>query len=312
MTDLKSISIIIPTKDRPNKLKNLLRSIIDSGDSYYELLIIDSSINKNNLTMNQLNTIRIGGKHILFNKKGLSKARNKGINESKGDIVIFADDDFIVRKGWINNMVLNFSDPQVACVTGRMMPYRDDDTSNLYEKAMSFDRGHKKRIFSKNNLRILNLFLAITKIGQKRLHDKTPVPWAVGYGFCAFRRQVFQNVGFFDENLGRGTKAVGGDDIDMFYRILKSGLNIVYEPKATILHDHRKNLGQIFIDARQAGISMRSFISKYYAKDNYLRCIFFGYFFLSFFSSLNATLKSDDSLRKMIKTELIGFLQNTF
>lgn len=312
MTCLESVSIIIPTKDRPSELENLLRSILKAGDSYDELLVIDSSVNENNLNLNELNTMRVGGKHVPFNEKGLSKARNEGIKESIGDIIVFADDDFVVGKHWISRIIPNFDDPKVSCVTGRMISYREDDASNLYEKAMSFDRGLKRRVFSKNDLRIINLLLTITKIGQKRLHEKTPVPWAVGYGFCAFRRQIFRDVGYFDETLGRGTSSVGGDDIDMFYRILKAGHRIVYEPSAIVFHDHRRDLKHVFEDALKAGISMKSFIAKYWAEDLYLRSVFFGYFFLSFFSAVIVTLKSEVALRKMIKMELGGFLKGRF
>ncbi|MEM2569786.1 MAG: glycosyltransferase [Candidatus Bathyarchaeia archaeon] len=304
---MQRISVIIPTKDRPGKLEILLRSIEEAGDNYYELLVVDSSTKESNLNMNYLNTIKHGGKHIVFNEKGLSKARNKGIKESKGDILVFSDDDFIVKRGWINNLIPNFDDPEVFCVTGRMISYRNDETSRLYERAMSFDRGAKKRIFSEDDLKIINLFQTITKIGQKRLYEKTPVPWAVGYGFCAFRKQVFWKIGFFDENLGRGTRNAGGEDIDIFYRILKAGYKIVYEPSAIVFHDHRENLEQIFKDAYQGGISIRSFIAKY-PKDLYLRFIFLGYVFLTFFSGIKAALESDFMLKRMIKMELRGFL----
>lgn len=306
---MQSVSVIVATKDRPSQLEELFRSMLKAGDSYYELLVVDSTVTKKVSDINSINTAQIGGKYTWLPEKGVSKARNVGIKESKGDIIVFADDDFIVKKGWIDNLIPNFCDKRISCVTGRMISYRHDDASCLYEKAMSYDRGLKKRVFSRSDLKVRNLFLSITKIGQRRLADRTPVPWAVGYGFCAFRREVFQDVGLFDENIGRGTKGVGGEDIDMFYRIMRMGQRIIYEPKAVILHQHRKELEQVFEDARKSGISMRVLIGKYSKKDFYLRCVFFGYLFLAFFSTINATLRYDKDLRRMIKTELCGFLQ---
>ncbi len=296
--------------NRPDELSCFLNSLSEAGDIYDELIVIDSSNIPESLFQNQLNIVKAKGRQVIFNVKGVSKARNKGIKESKGDIVVFADDDFKVTKGWINNIIPNFDDPYVSCVTGRMLSLRNDEASNLYERAMSFDRGAKRRVFSRNDMSVMTLLSTITQIGQKRLHDKTPVPWAVGFGFYAFRRSALEEEGFlFNENLGRGTKGVGGEDPDMFYRLLKAGHMIVYEPKAVILHNHRNELKQIFEDARNSGVSLKSFITKYSAKDPYMGLILIGYLFMAIFSIINATLKSDVRLKSMVRNELTAFLR---
>lgn len=295
--------------NRPFHLKNLLMSIKNAEEIYDELLVIDSSTDINLIKLNKNYTIFYGGKYIFFPKKGISKARNEAIIQTKCDIVIFADDDFIVRKGWIKNLISNFQNPEVYCVSGRMISYRNDKISNIFESAMSFDRGKYKKFFSHKNLKMINLFLTISKIGQKRLFDKTPVPWAVGYGFYALKRNIVDLVGFFDENLGRSSKGFGGEDIDMFYRILKKGYKIVYEPTAVIFHNHRKKLNNIYNDAFIAGRTINSFISKYIPRDIYLLIIFFSYFLYSFFSGLNAIIKSQQHQKQMIKMELIGYLK---
>lgn len=297
--------------NRPGELSCFLNSLREAGDNYDELIVVDSSTTPEVLSRNQSNIVKANGRQVIFNVKGVSKARNKGIKESKGNIIVFADDDFVVTKGWINSIIPNFDDPHVSCVTGRMLSHRNDEASNLYEQAMSFDRGPNRRVFSRNDLSIVTLLPTITQIGQKRLYDNTPVPWAVGYGFYAFRRSSLEEEEFlFDENLGRGTRGIGGEDPDMFYRFLKAGHIIVYEPKAVILHDHRKELEQIFEDARNSGVSMKSLIAKYSAKDPYMGLIRIGYLFLAFFSIINATVKSDAHLKLMVKNELTSFLRD--
>ena len=305
---LHKVSLIISTKNRPKDLSALIESLVETKDNYYELLVIDSSTNNVVLNKNKFNTQRVGGKHIMFKTQGLSKARNHGLIESKGDIVVFIDDDFIVRKGWINNILPNFDDPKVACVTGRMVSFRGDETSQLYESSISFDRGSKKRIFSQKEIRITYLLLTIKKIGQKRLLDATPVPWAIGFGFMAHRKQFLKTIGGFDINLGIGTVCEGGEDVDVYYRLLTAGYKIVYEPTALVFHNHRKDFDNIFRTAYRAGSANKAFLSKYLASDNYLRCVYLSYFFWTFFSMLKAALKSEYQLKKMIKTELSGFL----
>lgn len=303
------ISIIIPTKNRSEHIENCLRSITSADKNYDEIIIVDGSTDSNEQNKTELIVNTFGGKYYFEPKTGVSVARNTGITESSGDILVFADDDFIVDMNWINNLIVNYKDPDVVGCTGRMLSYRDDDASKLYEKSMSFDRGNKKRIFSKKDISILNLLSTITKIGNKRLLDKTPVPWGVGYGFYSFRRNVFNQIGFFDINLGRGTPAIGGEDPDLLYRILKAGKIIIYEPKAIIYHNHRQNFADIFKDAYNSGISMHAVIEKYILKkDLYISCCFLGYFCLLISALIKASFGNDKTFKKMIKLELKGYM----
>ena len=305
---MKSISVIIPTKDRPDELARLLNSIDSHHDRFDDLIVIDSS-KDNHLEKNRYNTLAIGGKHIVFMEKGVSKARNKGIEESDSNILVFVDDDFIVTNGWISKLVDNFGrDNDIMCVTGRMLSYRQDAMSNLYEKSMSFDRGNEKRVFTIQNINLSTILHAVVLIGNKRLFENTPVPWSVGYGFSSFRRRIFDEIGLFDVNMGRGSLLVGAEDVDFFYRILKNGHKIVYEPEAMIYHDHRQTLARILKDAYYAGISIKALTTKYYSSDPYMFLCFWGAFFLNMFSIAKAHLKLDRQMTKMIAMELKGFL----
>lgn len=63
------------------------------------------------------------------------------------------------------------------------------------------------------------------------------VPWQVGSGNnFAFRREWLAAVGGNDERLGPGSRGRGGVDMDLFYRLLRAGARIRYEPAATVLH----------------------------------------------------------------------------
>ena len=51
----------------------------------------------------------------------------------------------------------------------------------------------------------------------------------------SFRKAIFKEIGYFDENFGMGTP-YPTEDIDMFYRILKKGYEIFYNPYAIVYH----------------------------------------------------------------------------
>jgi GT2 family glycosyltransferase len=59
----------------------------------------------------------------------------------------------------------------------------------------------------------------------------------------AFRRQVVLELGGFDEALGVGTPIPGGDENDLFWRLIRDGYEVRYEPSLVVHHMHRTDLG---------------------------------------------------------------------
>ena len=66
------------------------------------------------------------------------------------------------------------------------------------------------------------------------------LPWLVGTGgnFAA-RREVLLRAGGFDERLGAGSPGGSGEDMDLLYRLLRSGARIRYEPEAVVYHERQ-------------------------------------------------------------------------
>jgi GT2 family glycosyltransferase len=60
----------------------------------------------------------------------------------------------------------------------------------------------------------------------------------------AFKREVFEQVGYFDNNLGPGsTGNLVAEDVDFLYRICRKGFKIVYSPDIVVYHNHRRKPG---------------------------------------------------------------------
>lgn len=309
-----NVSIVICTKDRSDHLKECLESIYSSNSNflYKELIVVDSTIDDAMREINRNLTAKFDGVYIREIRKGLSYARNAGIKNSAGDIIVFADDDFIVDKNWINNIVNNYSDITVMCCTGNMLSYRKDEISSIFEKVMSFDRGKNKRIFTNKDINILNIIKPVTHLGNIKLQNKNPVPWAIGRGFCSFRKEVFDNIGYFDEKLGIGTPTLGGEEIDMFYRILKR-YKIVYEPTAIIYHNHRQTLEGIIKAAYNGGASNKALIKKYFFTDSYIFISFYAILCYLIFACMKSYIISEDKIVKnMITEQFKGMFHNPY
>lgn len=301
------VSVIVCTKNREEHLDSCLSNIVRTGYPYDEILVIDNGSDDLARKKNEQLAARAGAKYYYEAKTGLSCARNRGIKEATGDIIVYSDDDFIVDKEWLTYLIENYREQRVACCTGRMLSNRADQESRVFEEAMSFDRGERRRVFSRKDISLRSIVRTIPAVGNKRLLDRTPVPWSIGRGFCSFRKAIFDEIGYFDERLGAGTPTLGGEEIDMFYRVLKGGHLIVYEPRAVIYHNHRATLEQVVRQAYCGGASDKAFLTKYRWKDPYLNLCWLGTYCWLISGYLKASLKRQRSLRTMIGAELRGF-----
>jgi hypothetical protein len=73
---------------------------------------------------------------------------------------------------------------------------------------------------------------------------------------------VFANIGGFDPALDVGTVTNGGGDLDMFFRVIKAGGTIAYEPRAIVRHQHRREMEELEGQLRDWGTAMRSYAER--------------------------------------------------
>src|SRR5690606_24220581 len=138
-----------------------------------------------------------------------------------------ADDDVEVHPQWTRRLRRGFADPGVKAVTGLVLPAELETPSQVqFEKYWSFHRGYIPRLYD---------------AAFFERHRRWGVPaWEVGAGAnMAFRRQVFEKVGLFDERLDAGAAGCSGDS-EMWYRVLAEGHMCRYEPTAVVYHYHRR------------------------------------------------------------------------
>ena len=78
----------------------------------------------------------------------------------------------------------------------------------------------------------------------------------------AFRRKIFDRIGPFDPALDVGTLTRGGGDLEMFFRVLKEGYTLVYEPRALVRHRHRRDLLELRSQMTDHGIGFSSYLMR--------------------------------------------------
>lgn len=210
------VSIIIATKNRPGNIAPCIRSIAKNTYRSFEIIVVDQS--EDDSTKIQFQHVRsqyqnIRTLYIHQKKRGISNARNTGIQKASGNIVIFTDDDCIVKNSWIQEIVQSFhSHPQIQGVYGKTLPF------NKREGEIC------PCTFTRSAPRI---------ISRPCYHVKY-----FGFGNnMAYRKSLFSDTGLFKTWLGTGSVGLSAEDSEFAQRILLSDKIIFYNPKAVVFHN---------------------------------------------------------------------------
>ncbi|MFQ5668776.1 MAG: glycosyltransferase family 2 protein [Candidatus Binatia bacterium] len=212
-----TICVVIPTRNRPDTLAACLGSLQALRQKPEEIVVVDNAPQSpaTRRVVEDFQTVR----YVAESRPGSSAARNTGVHHSSGNIVAFLDDDETVHPGWLAWLKRCFHDPVVAVATGLVLPAElQTEAQFLFESRFSFTRGYCARMFD-------------TDLYERTRTRGVPVWQIGGSGNMAIRRNVFQQVGGFDERLGAG-RAGGCEDLELFYRVLAQGWNCHYEPCA--------------------------------------------------------------------------------
>ena len=129
------------------------------------------------------------------------------------------------------------------------MPHRLDTEAQCYfEEHGGFGRGFNRREFHAASF-------------DYPLHPAGAGLLGAGCNM-AFDRRLLLALGGFDEALDTGRPLPGGGDLDIFYRVLRSGRAMVYEPAYAVYHEHRETMAELRRQYWSWGIGMMAFLEK--------------------------------------------------
>jgi glycosyltransferase involved in cell wall biosynthesis len=188
-------------------------------------------------------------RYLCEPRPGLDVARNCAARAARGDIVAYTDDDVSVDPHWVTALAAAFEEePHAMCVTGLVLPDELDTSAQiLFERYGGFGRGFERSVYRVPRGQ-----------GAARLYGGTG---RFGTGAnMAFRRAFFNGAGLFDPALDVGTPANGGGDLEMFFRVLKTGHALVYEPAAMVRHRHRRDYTALKTQIANNGIGFFAYL----------------------------------------------------
>jgi glycosyltransferase involved in cell wall biosynthesis len=200
--DIK-VSLIISTYGRYKEVELLLESLLNQDCNFelFEIIVIDQNdkINLDILINNYIDKFNLV--HFKANFKGLSKAKNKGIDLAKGSIITFPDDDCTFYPDTISNALKFFElNPKIDVVYGNVFE-RSTNTNVM----RNWPKEQKK----------LNLF-----------------NFSVRYSAITCFTKIKMK---FNENYGVGSKISSGEELDYVIRAIKEN-NVAYSPTIQVWH----------------------------------------------------------------------------
>lgn len=234
------VSVVICTRNRTEYLKTCLEHLQNQYCHPREVIVVDNApLSDDTRALAAAYNVR----YIREDLPGLDIARNTGARAARGSIVAYTDDDTQPHRYWVYRVAETFRDPAIAAMTGLVIAASlDTEAEVIFEKFWPFNRGYLERTFD-------------DKFFRASLNNGPPV-WEIGAGAnMAFRKNVFKEVGYFDERLDVGAAGCSGDS-ELWYRILACGFAIRYNPLAVVYHQHRKSIAGL---RRQLYAYMRGF-----------------------------------------------------
>ncbi len=236
-----TISVIIPTKYRYEDLLNTIKSINLQTCLPDEIIIIDQNISSDvkNAVLSLFNSVdeikkdNIALKYIHDPQiTGLTQARNRGIEENESDIVLFLDDDVILTKDFIFQMLEIFRRyPEIYGVSGIITNVKMGFMDYIIYRIFFVGGFTDKRALLFTNLKYRDV-------------EYVPVSKLSG-GLTGYRKEIFQEYKF-DENY---IKYSLSEDVDFSFRVSKK-YKLVITPRAKLIHvgssvgkaDYRKHI----------------------------------------------------------------------
>lgn len=214
-------SVVVCTYNRAGSLVRTLKSLQSQAlreGVEWEVLVVDN--NSSDRTREAVERMQVGFARLRYShepKQGLAHARNHGIGIARGAILLFTDDDVAPEPDWVQRILDGMTASGCEACGGYIAPVWEAPPPPWLTA-----RFHG--------------FLAI----RAERTDSYPITPGATPPFganMAFRRAVFERLGGFDVMRGRrGNVLAGGEDIEMFERLLADGGKVMFFGDARVHH----------------------------------------------------------------------------
>lgn len=220
------LSVVIPTYNRLEILRRSLGLLADEGNAFrapHEVLVVDDGSSDGTAAwlagagVPKASTARF--RVIGQENAGPARARNRGVEEAAGELVLFLGDDVLVTPGLL---ALHVEAHRTRNGTGEVAVLG----RTLWAPQM-------------RPTAFLRFLMEGDQFGFKHIEDHENVPYNFFYtANVSLRRQSMLDAGLFDESFPHAA----WEDVELCYRMTMDGMRLVYEPGALAHHLHPTSL----------------------------------------------------------------------
>jgi GT2 family glycosyltransferase len=260
------ITVVVPTRDRPDVLRRSLEALLALDYPDYELLVVDNAPHLPGtaelVAGYAASDARV--RYVAEPRRGVAHARNRGLADARGEIVAFADDDVLVDRWWLAALAAGFADRRVAGVTGLVVASELETPAQIWiEQYGGFGKGCAGRRFDLAGIQTHAAGAAPRPVEPVpgALYPYTPGVFGTGANM-AFRADVLRRLGGFDPLLGSGAMVRAGEDIDALLRAVLAGGAVVYQPAAIVWHRHLRQMRALRRTMYRYGMGLGAVITK--------------------------------------------------
>lgn len=251
---MKNILLLIPVKlTKTSILKRLLDSLKDNG--YYKIKDFGVVVIDDGSPTEKIKRLCTDYPVTYLRTKGIGKmaALNYGIKNTTSKYLAFTDqDNIIINPDWLKLLKSNFTSQKIGYVSGKVALFKPKTKAQInWEKKGALNKGSRrlelgKDFFSK--FRLKGVPINICTVGSNHI-----IP-----------RKVLEEIGLHDERFGPGTSIEGaGGDLDLVYKVLMKGYKVIYDPRATIGHEHPHTFSSLRNKMLSYGVSDTAIHTKF-------------------------------------------------
>lgn len=205
------ISVCICTYKRPQMLSNLLSKLQDQvTDNFftYSVIVVDNDVNRSakDVVAGWRNKSKIKIDYFCEPEQNIALARNKAVENAKGDFIAFIDDDEFPDSSWLINLLKTYHEYNCAGVLGPVNPYFENSPPTWLVKGKFCERPSHETgtVLHHGNTRTGNVLLV---------------------------RNIFEDK---QNRFGAEFGLTGGEDEDFFKRMITDGKSFVWCNEAVV------------------------------------------------------------------------------
>lgn len=225
------ISIIIVNWDGKYLLKKCMPSVVKTAlatKETHEIIVVDNGSTDGSVEFLESNYPNVKIVRMERNM-GFTKASNAGARAARGDILIFLNNDIMLKSDSLEKMISHFSDKRVFGVSPKLLKW---DKKTIQAEFLGCDFVLGTVVQTQPNM---------NEPDRNEFKEPMTTFFALGGASAIDRRKFFQLEGF-DEVYS----PFYWEEVDLSYRAYKRGWVCIYEPRAVFYHKHRATLSKNF------------------------------------------------------------------